>query len=87
VPTAAIAVLPDPVDVLTAAALPLAGLTAMRLLDRSGAVLGRRVLITGASGGVGHYLVELAAAAGAEITAVSASTSRGARLLASAQPR
>ena len=76
VPTAAIAVLPDTVDVLTAAALPLAGLTAMRLLDRSGPVLGRRVLITGASGGVGHYLVELAAAAGAEITAVSASTSR-----------
>ena len=81
VPTAAIAVLPDTVDVLTAAALPLAGLTAMRLLDRSGPVLGRRVLVTGASGGVGHYLVELAAAAGAEITAVSASTSRGARLL------
>jgi NADPH:quinone reductase-like Zn-dependent oxidoreductase len=44
-------------------------------------VAGRRILITGASGGVGHYFVELAAAAGLEITAVSSSAERGARLL------
>ncbi len=80
VDTASIAVLPGELDVVTAAALPLAGLTALRLLRVAGGVLGQRVLITGASGGVGHYFVELAAAAGAEVTAISASAERGARL-------
>ncbi|NEB75525.1 zinc-binding dehydrogenase, partial [Streptomyces sp. SID14478] len=41
---------------------------------------GRRMLLTGASGGVGHYVTELAAAAGAHLTAVTASPERGARL-------
>jgi NADPH:quinone reductase-like Zn-dependent oxidoreductase len=75
-----LAVLPEHLDAVTAAALPLAGLTATRLLRAAGSVIGRRLLITGASGGVGHYVVELAANSGAEVTAVSASTSRGARL-------
>ena len=65
-----------------AAALPLAGLTALRLLRASAAVAGLRVLLTGASGGVGHYLTELASAAGASVTAVSASSERAERLLA-----
>jgi len=52
-----------------AAALPLAGLTALRLLRAMPSPAGRRLLITGASGGVGHYLVQLAASA--EITVVS----------------
>ncbi len=82
VPTAALAVLPAGVDAVTAAALPLAGLTALRLLRAAGSVSGRRVLLTGASGGVGHYVTELAAAAGAEVTAVTASPERGERLLA-----
>ncbi|MEU7167209.1 zinc-binding dehydrogenase [Streptomyces morookaense] len=81
VPTDSLAELPDEVSCLTAAALPLAGLTALRLLRVAGPVAGRRILITGASGGVGHYFVELAAAAGAEITAVSGSAERGSRLL------
>lgn len=80
VATSSLAVLPDAIPAETAAALPLAGLTAVRLLRRAGALLGRRLLITGASGGVGHYVVELAAAAGAEVTAVSSSAERGARL-------
>jgi len=63
-----------------AAALPLAGLTALRLLRRAGSLLGRRLLITGASGGVGHYLTELAVASGAEVTAIAADDARGARL-------
>ncbi|QFZ21510.1 zinc-binding dehydrogenase [Saccharothrix syringae] len=79
VPTRSLAVLPGAVDAVRAAALPLAGLTALRLLRAAGAVAGRRLLVTGASGGVGHYLVELAA--GAEITAVTATPRRGARLL------
>jgi NADPH:quinone reductase-like Zn-dependent oxidoreductase len=65
----------------TAAALPLAGLTALRLTRATGPLASRRVLLTGASGGVGHYFVELAAAQGAELTAVSASVERAARLL------
>lgn len=78
----ALAVLPERVDVARAAALPLAGLTALRLLRASGAVAGLRVLLTGASGGVGHYLTELASATGASVTAVSASPERAERLLA-----
>ena len=82
VPSAALAVLPTDMDAQTAAALPLAGLTALRLLRAAAPVAGRRVLLTGASGGVGHYATELAAAAGAEVTAVTASAERGERLRA-----
>lgn len=78
VATSGLAPLPDGVDVTTAAALPLAGLTALRLLRRAGSLVGRRLLVTGASGGVGHYLVELAV--GADVTAVTATPLRGARL-------
>ena len=77
----ALAELPDGVDAVTAAALPLAGITALRLLRAAGPVAGRRLLLTGASGGVGHYVTELASASGAEVTAVSGSADRGARLL------
>lgn len=69
--TDAMAELPDDVPAETAATLPLAGLTALRLLRTAGAVAGLRVLLTGASGGVGHYFTELATAAGAQVTAVS----------------
>ncbi|HEY3563297.1 MAG TPA: nuclear transport factor 2 family protein [Kribbella sp.] len=78
--TTQVAVLPDEVSFEQAAALPLAGLTALRLLRTAGAVIGRRILLTGASGGVGHYFTELAAAAGASLTAVVSSPARGERL-------
>lgn len=78
--TSNVAVLPERIPIESAAALPLAGLTALRLLRMVGPLTGRKILITGASGGVGHYVVELAAAAAAKITAVSASAARGARL-------
>lgn len=80
VATSSLAELPAETTMTTAAALPLAGLTAIRLLRRAGSLIGRRLLITGASGGVGHYLVELATAAGAEVTAISATAERGTRL-------
>lgn len=80
VPTHSLAVLPDSIDGVRAAALPLAGITALRLLRSAGSVAGRRVLLTGASGGVGHYVTELAAGAGAELTAVTATAARGERL-------
>ena len=82
VPVKDLAVLPGTVDDVSAAALPLAGLTAVRMLRQAGSLIGRRLLVTGASGGVGHYVVELAAAAGAEVTALSSSAERGERLLA-----
>jgi NADPH:quinone reductase-like Zn-dependent oxidoreductase len=80
VPTHSLAVLPDDIGAVQAAALPLAGITALRLLRTAGGVWGRRILLTGASGGVGHYITELAAAAGAEVTVVTATPSRGERL-------
>lgn len=76
-----VANLPDGVDWQTAAPLGLAGLTALRLTRVTGPLASRRVLLTGASGGVGHAFVQLAAAHGAEVTAVSRSAERGARLL------
>ncbi|MET9724265.1 zinc-binding dehydrogenase [Streptomyces zaomyceticus] len=80
VPTHSLAVLPDGIDSVRASALPLAGITALRLLRTAGSLTGRRVLLTGASGGVGHYVTELAAAAGAELTVVTATPERGRRL-------
>ncbi|MBV8356551.1 MAG: zinc-binding dehydrogenase [Deltaproteobacteria bacterium] len=69
VPTNALAQLPDNVSFTQAATLPVTGLTALYALEQNGAVLGRRVLVTGASGGVGHIAVELARQAGAFVVA------------------
>lgn len=69
VATTAIAALPDAVDFVTAATLPVAGLTALMALERGGLLLGKSVLITGASGGVGYFACQLAAQAGAIVTA------------------
>jgi NADPH2:quinone reductase len=68
-PTNRIAQLPDNVESAPAATLGVAGLSALRALRRGGALLGQRVLVTGASGGVGSFAVQLAAASGAEVTA------------------
>jgi NADPH:quinone reductase len=81
-PTDALAPLSDDVAATTASTLGVAGLTALRLLRSTGSVAGKRVLLTGASGGVGHFFVELAAAQGGLVTAVSSSPERGERLLA-----
>ncbi len=80
VPVHSLAVLPDSIDSARAAALPLAGITALRLLRTAGSLAGRRVLLTGASGGVGHYVTELAVGAGAELTVVTSTPVRGERL-------
>jgi NADPH:quinone reductase len=52
----------------------------LRALRRLGPVLGRRVLITGASGGVGRFAVQLAARAGAHVVAAVGRPERGAGL-------
>ncbi|MWB98995.1 NAD(P)-dependent alcohol dehydrogenase [Agromyces seonyuensis] len=62
---------PDALDETTAAAVPLAGVTAVQAMRRLGDVSGRRMLVTGASGCVGLYVVQLARAAGAHVTAVA----------------
>lgn len=79
-PVARLAALPDGVGFEAAATLPVAGLTALRALRLGGLILGKRVLITGATGGVGHLAVQMAAAAGAQVTAVARSEERGATL-------
>ncbi|OEV03239.1 zinc-binding dehydrogenase [Streptomyces nanshensis] len=53
------------------AALPVAYGTAMGMLDRAAAGAGDTVLVTGASGGVGHAALQLAAAAGCRVIAVT----------------
>jgi NADPH:quinone reductase len=69
VPTHALAELPDKVTFSQAATFPVAGLTALHALAKGGLLLGRRVLITGATGGVGDFAVQLARLAGAHVTA------------------
>lgn len=65
------AALPEAVTFEQAASLPIAGLTALRTLRLGGNLLGRQVMITGANGGVGRFVIELGAAAGAAVTAVT----------------
>src|SRR5436305_6068007 len=65
--THALAALPDAVSDAEAATLPVAGLTALHALRQGGLLLGRKVLVDGASGGVGHLACQLAAAAGASV--------------------
>jgi NADPH:quinone reductase-like Zn-dependent oxidoreductase len=58
-----------------AAVVPVSGLTALLALTDVGRVeTGQRVLIIGASGGVGSYAVQLAKALGAEVTGVASTT-------------
>ncbi len=64
-PTDRLAVLPENVNFAQAAALPMAGHTALRILRLGEMLLGKRVLITGAAGGVGSFAVQLAALQGA----------------------
>lgn len=87
VATQNLAELPAEVSFAQAATLPVAGVTALRALEICGFVLGKRVLVTGASGGVGRFAVQLAARAGAHVTAVSrnAERARGLRELGAAR--
>ncbi len=70
VPTRTLAPIPDQVSDEQAATLPIAGLTALRSLEVAGLVLAMRVLITGATGGVGRIAIQLAHAAGAQVSAL-----------------
>lgn len=80
VPAHRMAVLPDSVSFSQAATLPVAGLTALRTLRHGAPLLGKRVLITGAAGGVGTLAVQLAARSGARVTAIVGRSGRAAGL-------
>ncbi len=69
-----LAELPEAVTFEQAAALPVAGLTALRALEVGGFVVEKRVLVTGASGGVGRFAIQLAKLAGAHVTALARRT-------------
>jgi NADPH:quinone reductase-like Zn-dependent oxidoreductase len=69
VPTHALAELPEKVTFSQAATFPVAGLTALHALGKNGPILGKRVLVTGATGGVGDFAVQLARLGGARVTA------------------
>jgi NADPH:quinone reductase len=62
--------IPDEVADAQAATLPTAGLTALRALEVGGLVLRKRVLVTGANGGVGRIAIQLARESGAHVTAL-----------------
>jgi NADPH2:quinone reductase len=62
--------LPEGLGFDVAGTLPVAGLTALGTLARRGALLGARVAITGAAGGVGRFAVQLAHRGGAHVTGI-----------------
>lgn len=77
--------MPEGLSFLEAAALPVAALTALNGLRLAGDRARRRVLVNGATGGVGHFAVQLARARGATVTAVcSAMNADRARALGAA---
>jgi len=68
--TAWLTPIPDDMPDAHAAALPTAGLTALRCLEIGGLILGKRILVSGATGGVGRFAVQLSATAGAHVSAL-----------------
>lgn len=61
---------PAALSFVEAAAVPVSGVTALQSVRRAGVRPGHRVMVTGAGGGVGSYAVQLAVAAGADVTGV-----------------
>jgi NADPH:quinone reductase len=71
VDTDLIGVVPEGADLGAISTVPVAGASALRALHRVGPLLGRRVLVTGATGGVGRYAVQLAHLGGAYVVATT----------------
>ena len=61
---------PAALDPPTAAAIPIAGVTAKQMIETMAISKGHVIVVLGATGGVGSYLVQLAARAGAHVVAV-----------------
>ncbi|CAF1442931.1 unnamed protein product [Adineta steineri] len=70
VATNALAELPDDVSDEDASTLPVAGLTALLTLLKGEQLIGKRVLITGSTGGVGVFAIQLAKLSGAYVVAL-----------------
>ncbi|MEO5901386.1 MAG: NADP-dependent oxidoreductase [Ilumatobacteraceae bacterium] len=71
-PASMLALRPRTITAVEAASLPLAALTAWQaLVDHAGVQLGERVLVQGGAGGVGVYVVQIAAWLGAEVLATA----------------
>nr|WP_033443515.1 zinc-binding dehydrogenase [Saccharothrix sp. NRRL B-16314] len=64
-----IGVAPAGADLAAVSTVPVAGTSALRALHRLGPILGRRVLVTGATGAVGRYAVQLSRLGGAYVVA------------------
>ncbi len=71
VPENMLAPMPSKLSFEEAAAVPLAGVTALQALRKANVQPGEHVAINGASGGVGSFAVQLARAMGADVTAVT----------------
>ena len=71
VSTDRLAVLPEKVSFVSAATLPVAGTTALRTLRHGGDLAGLKVLVTGASGAVGRFQIQIAREQGASVTAIA----------------
>jgi NADPH:quinone reductase-like Zn-dependent oxidoreductase len=71
VPASATALVPDGLDLATAATVPLNGLAAAQLVDLLGDGEGRMLLVTGAAGAVGGYVVPLASDRGWRVTGLA----------------
>jgi NADPH:quinone reductase len=82
VPAEWTAPLPVACDFVTAATLPVAGVTAAGILRLARTHAGDRVLVTGAAGGVGLFCVQLAVAANAKVTGQAGSEERAAAVRA-----
>ncbi|MFF0816714.1 NADP-dependent oxidoreductase [Rhodococcus sp. NPDC003318] len=71
VPAYQVAPLPASINFAEAACLPMAALTALQMLDAARVEADHRILVSGASGGVGHLAVQLAIARGATVVALA----------------
>lgn len=67
---------PERLDLAEAAAVPLAAQTALTCLDVGEVAAGTRLAVIGASGGVGHFVVQMAHAAGAFVVGVASARNR-----------
>jgi NADPH:quinone reductase len=76
VPTGLVGAVPAAADLGAISTVPVAGATALRALHRIGPLLGRHVLVTGATGGVGRFAVQLAHLGGARVTATTGDPQR-----------
>jgi NADPH:quinone reductase-like Zn-dependent oxidoreductase len=75
-PVTQVAAKPTSISFEQAAAIPMSGLTAFEAIEKAEVAEGMKVLVTGASGGVGSFAVQFAAARGAQVTGVASERNR-----------